>query len=54
MAALSFSRMCDAMFEPSNWQRFKGFVRRVRERADAAVVAAAQANSPSQVGLPCV
>ncbi|KAL6754056.1 beta-amylase [Haematococcus lacustris] len=32
--ALVVNRMTDAMFEPYNWQRFKGFVRKVRDRAD--------------------
>jgi len=42
--ALSFNRMSDAMFEPNNWQAFKNFIRKVRERAD---LAAAQASQPS-------
>ncbi|GFR52231.1 hypothetical protein Agub_g14684 [Astrephomene gubernaculifera] len=36
--SLVFSRMCDSMFEPANWGRFKDFVRRVRNRADTLVV----------------
>lgn len=30
--------MCDSMFEPGNWTRFKDFVHRVRNRADTLVV----------------
>ncbi|KXZ50138.1 hypothetical protein GPECTOR_17g774 [Gonium pectorale] len=36
--SLVFNRMCDSMFEPGNWTRFKDFVRRVRNRADTLVV----------------
>ncbi|KAG2438677.1 hypothetical protein HXX76_005224 [Chlamydomonas incerta] len=38
--SLVFNRMCDSMFEPGNWNRFKEFVRRVRNRADTLVVPA--------------
>ncbi|KAG2445367.1 hypothetical protein HYH02_008832 [Chlamydomonas schloesseri] len=38
--SLVFNRMCDSMFEPGNWSRFKEFVRRVRNRADTLVVPA--------------
>ncbi|KAG2495937.1 hypothetical protein HYH03_005868 [Edaphochlamys debaryana] len=36
--SLVFNRMCDALFEPGNWGRFKEFVRRVRGRADTLVL----------------
>ncbi|GIL62493.1 hypothetical protein Vafri_16696 [Volvox africanus] len=36
--SLVFNRMCDSMFEPGNWNRFKQFVRRVRSRAQTLVV----------------
>ncbi|GLC38086.1 hypothetical protein PLESTM_000684200 [Pleodorina starrii] len=36
--SLVFNRMCDSMFEPGNWARFKDFMRRVRNRADTLVV----------------
>ncbi|GIM16354.1 hypothetical protein Vretimale_18986 [Volvox reticuliferus] len=36
--SLVFNRMCDSMFEPGNWTRFKEFVRRVRNRAETLVV----------------
>lgn len=34
--SLAFVRMCDAMYEPGNWQRFKKFVRKVQQRAENA------------------
>ncbi|EFJ41627.1 hypothetical protein VOLCADRAFT_68093 [Volvox carteri f. nagariensis] len=35
--SLVFNRLCDSMFEPGNWTRFKDFVKRVRSRAETRV-----------------
>lgn len=38
VTGLVFNKMCDGLFEPGNWTRFKDFIRRVRNRADVLVV----------------
>ena len=45
---LVFNRMCDAMFEPNNWSRFKDFARRVHNRADTLFVPRARGSAAAR------